>query len=170
MARSESGISAIFASTALASSSLLATALRSLMSSFIAALCAVTDPPDVAVGVCERTAVAAPLQLRGGLEDLGAGLLCLVHHRVDSRRAANDVIHHHAGEAAALRVHADIGREAFAPVEAHKRPPVRHEEHRDLVVVLDLPAEALRVAALRFLYVINAQKDPAAVRTHAASP
>src|SRR5438309_3903734 len=37
MARSESAISAIFASTALASSSLLATAFRSLTSSFIAA-------------------------------------------------------------------------------------------------------------------------------------
>src|SRR5207245_9482919 len=37
MARSESAISAIFASTALASSSLVATDFRSLMSSFIAA-------------------------------------------------------------------------------------------------------------------------------------
>src|SRR5438874_13711485 len=149
MARSESAISAIFASTALASSSLLATAFRSLPSSFIAArsssvsnarfllvavvllaafvglieasllrfaprllrvgliaaLRAVTDPPDVAVGVCERTTVPAPLQLRRGLEDLGAGLLCLVHHLVDALLAPNDVVHHDAGEAAALRVH-----------------------------------------------------------------
>src|SRR5439155_23940284 len=216
MARSEVSISAIFASKALASSSLLAADFRSLTSSFIAArsssvstlpfllvavlllavfclafvglletssasrrllrvwliaaLCAVTDPPDVAVGVRERTTVPAPLKLRRGLEDLGAGLLRLVHHLVDSLLTANDVVHHHAGEAAALRIHADIGREAFAPVEAHKRPPVRHEEHRDLVVVLDLPAEALRVEALRFLHVIDAQKDRADVRIHFASP
>src|SRR5439155_17685089 len=172
MARSESAISAIFASRALASSSLLAADFRSLTSSFIAArsssvstppfllvavllladfcvvfvglmekppsllrllrvrliaaLRAVTDPPDVAVGVCERPTVPAPLQLRRGLEDFGAGLLCLVHHLVNALLAANDVVHHHAGEAAALRVHADIGREAFAPVEAHERPPVRN--------------------------------------------
>src|SRR5439155_3487078 len=173
MARSESAISATFASTALASSSLLATAFRSLTSSFIAArsssvsnarfllvavvllaafvglietsllrftprllrvwliaaLRAVTDPPDVAVVVCERTAVSTPLQLRRGLGDLGAGLLCFVHHLVNSLLAANDVVQGHAGEATALRVHADVRREAFAPVEAHERPPVRDEEH-----------------------------------------
>src|SRR5437879_3124358 len=217
MARSESAISAIFASTALASSSLVATDFRSLMSSFIAArssfvinwrcvlvavvlladfcvafvglienllrfalrllrvwliaaLRAVTDPPHVAVGVCERTTVPAPLQLRRGLEDLGAGLLRLVHHLVNALLAANDVVHHHAGEAAALRIHADIGREAFAPVEAHERPPMRNEEHGDLVVVLDLPAEAFRVEALRLLHVIDAQKDRADVRIHFAPP
>src|SRR5207302_5816681 len=95
----------------------------------IAALRAVPDPPDVAVGVRKGTAVPTPLQLRRGLQDLGAGLLCLVHHLVNPLLAANDVVHHQAGEAAALRIHADIGREAFAPVEAHERPPVRNEEH-----------------------------------------
>src|SRR6266550_2835024 len=216
MARSELSISAIFASKALASSSLVAAVFRSLTSSFIAArssfvstppfllvavvlladfcvvfvglietsfasrrllrvwliasLRAVTDPPDVAVGVRERTTVPAPLQLRRRLEDFGAGLLRLVHYLVDSLLAANDVVHHHAGEAAALRVHADIGREPFAPVEAHERPPMRDEEHRDLVVVLDLPAEAFRVEALRLLHVIDAQKDRAAVRIHFAPP
>src|SRR5438445_1503439 len=184
MARSESAISAIFASTALASSSLLATAFRSLTSSFIAArsssvsnarfllvavvllaafvglietslprfaprllrvwliaaLRAVTNPPDVAVGVCERTAVSTPLQLRRGLEDLGAGLLCFVHHLVNSRLAADDVVQGQAGEAAALRVHANIGREALAPINAHERPPVRAQDHRAQVVLLELPA------------------------------
>src|SRR5436190_15648858 len=136
----------------------------------IVSLRAVADPPDVAVGVCERTAVPAPLQLRRGLEDLGAGLLCFVHHLVNPFLAANDVVQGQAGEAAALRVHADIGREAFAPVEADERPPVRDEEHRDLVVVLDLPAEAFRVEALRCLHVIDAQKDRAHVRIHFAPP
>src|SRR5204863_9004707 len=92
------------------------------------------------------------------------------HHLVDALLAANDVVHHHAGEAAALRVNADIGREALASVEAHERPPVRNEEHRDLVVVLDLPAEAFRVEALRLLHVIDAQKDRADVRIHFAPP
>src|SRR5207247_5601968 len=86
----------------------------------IAALRAVTDPPHVAVGVCERTTVPAPLQLRRGLEDLGAGLLCFVHHLVNSLLAANDIVQGQAGEAAPLRVHANIRREAFAPVEAHE--------------------------------------------------
>src|SRR6266850_3481641 len=76
----------------------------------IAALRAVTDPPDVAVEICERTTVPAPLQLRRGLEDLGAGLLGFVHHRVNSRLAANDVVHDHAGKAAALRIHANVRR------------------------------------------------------------
>src|SRR5882762_9339276 len=118
-ARSGAAISAIFASTALASSSLVAVAFRSLTISLIAArsssvspvrflsaladvwvalaglirappqmaislrvrllrvrliaaLRAVPDPPNVAVGVREGAAVPAPLQLRGGLEDLGA--------------------------------------------------------------------------------------------------
>src|SRR5437773_4444532 len=219
MARSESAISAIFASTALASSSLLAADFRSLTSSFIAArsssvstlpfllvavvlladfcvafvgliekllrsrsasrllrvgliaaLRAVADPPDIAVGVGERTAVPTPLQLSRGLEDLGPGLLCLVHHLVDSLLAPNDVVQGQAGEAAALRVHADVRREALAPVEAHERPPVRDEEHRDLVVVLDLPAEAFGVEALRLLHVIDAQQNRADVRIHFAPP
>src|SRR5207249_7435311 len=102
-------------------------ALRLLRVWLIAALRAVTDPPNVTVGVCERTAVPAPLQLRRGLEDLGAGLLCLVDHLVNALLAANDVVHHHAGEAAALRVNADIRREALASVEAHERSPVRDE-------------------------------------------
>src|SRR5256885_7131045 len=217
MARSELSISAIFASRALASSSLVAADFRSLTSSFIAArslfvstgpfllvgvvlladfcvvfvglmenllrfalrllrvwliasLRAVTDPPDVAVGVRERTTVPAPLQLRRGLQDLGAGLLRLVHHLVNALLAANDVVHHHAGKAAALRVHANVRREALAPIEAHERPPVRDEEHRDLVVVLDLPAEAFRVEALGFLHVVDAEKDRADVRIHSAPP
>src|SRR5439155_21677662 len=136
----------------------------------IASLRAVADPPDVAVGVCERTTVPAPLQLRRGLEDLRARLLCLVHHLVNSLLTANDVVQGQAGESAALRVHADIGREAFAPIEAHERSPVRDEEHRDLVVVLDLPAEAFGVEALRLLHVIDAQKDRAHVRIHFGLP
>src|SRR5205814_4387663 len=69
----------------------------------IASLRAVADPPDKAIGVCERTAVPAPLQLRRGLEDLGAGLLRFVHHLVNPLLAANDVVQGQAGEAAALR-------------------------------------------------------------------
>src|SRR5439155_27093141 len=103
----------------------------------IASLRAVADPPDVAVGVCERTAVSAPLQLRRGLEDLGAGLLCFVHHLVNSRLAANDVVQGQAGEPAALRVHANVRRQALAPVKAHERPAAPAEEHRNFVVRLD---------------------------------
>src|SRR5438309_7723871 len=220
MARSEAAISAIFASKALTSSSLLATALRSLTSSFIAArsssvstapfllvavvlladfcaffvglmktssrprsrggllrvwligaLRAVTDPPNIAVGIRERTAVPAPLQLRRGLEDLRARLLCFVHHRVDSRLAANHVVQGQSGEAIALGAHADIRCEALTPIEADQGSPVRDEEHRYLVVVLDLPAEAFRVEALRLLHVIHAKKDRADVCIHfRASP
>src|SRR5438477_10902817 len=99
---------------------LLRFAIRLLRVWLIASLRAVTDPPDVAVGVREGTTVPAPLQLRRGLEDLRAGLLCFVHHLVNSLFAANDVVQGQAGEAAALRVHADIGRQPFAPVEAHE--------------------------------------------------
>src|SRR5207237_8490384 len=95
----------------------------------IASLRAIADPPDVAVGVCERTAVPAPLQLRRGLEDLGAGLLCFVHHLIDSLLAADDVVQGQAGEAAALRVHANVRREALAPVEPHERTPVWDGAH-----------------------------------------
>src|SRR5207245_10783226 len=76
----------------------------------------------------------------------------------------------HACVAPTLLGHANIRGKAFAAVEAHARPPVRNEEHRDLVVVLDLPAEAFRVEALRLLHVIDAQKDRADVRIHSAPP
>src|SRR2546422_7016203 len=131
---------------------------------------AVPPPPAVPAGAGEQPAVPAPLQLRRGLEDLGVGLLCFVHHRVNSRLTANDVVQDHAREATALRADADIGRKALAPVEADERPPVRDEEHRYLVVVLDLPAEAFRVEALRLLHVTHAQKDRADLRIHSAPP
>src|SRR2546430_17572194 len=47
---------------------------------------------------------------------------------------------------------------------------MRDEKHRDLVVILDLPAKAFRVEALRLLHVIDAQKDRADVRIHFAPP
>jgi hypothetical protein len=47
---------------------------------------------------------------------------------------------------------------------------VRHEEHRDAEVLLDRPAQAVRVEALGPLHVPDAQEERADVRVHAVSP
>src|SRR6516165_7161192 len=131
---------------------------------------AVADVPYVAVRVGERTAVPAPLQLRRGHEDLPAGLLGLVQNFVDAVLAAHDVIEDDAAEAAALRARAHHVGEPVAAVEADQRTAVGNEEHRDLVVVLDLPAQPFRIEPLGPVHVLDAEEDRAHVRLHALSP
>src|SRR5215469_107855 len=131
---------------------------------------AVADVPDVAVWVGERTAVPAPLQLRRGLEDLPAGLLGLVQNFVDAALAAHDVIEDDTAEAAALRARAHHVGEPVAAVEPDQRAAVRNEEHRDLVVVLDLPAQPFGIKPPGPLHVLDTEEDRTHVRFHALSP
>src|SRR5262249_48364568 len=84
--------------------------------------------------------------------------------------AAHDVIEYHAAEAAALRAHAHHAGEPVAAVEADQRTAVGDEEHRDLVVVLDLPAQPFGVEPLGPLHVLDAEQDRAHVRLHACLP
>ena len=58
----------------------------------------------------------------------------------------------------------------LATVEADEGASVGFEEHRDAVVVLDLPAEPLRVELLRPGQVPDAEQNRADVRLHALSP
>ena|SRR4249919_1892443 len=74
----------------------------------VLSLGAVADAPDVAVRVREGTAVPAPLQGGGGLEDRGAGLLGLRHDLVDPLLAADHVGKDQPAEAAALRARAIV--------------------------------------------------------------
>src|SRR6266516_1037312 len=146
------------------------TACPLLRVGLVLSLGAVADVPDVTVRVRERTAVPAPLQLRRGLEDRPAGLPGLVQNFVDAVLAAHDVIEHDAAEAAALPAHAHHVGEPVAAIEADQRTAVRNEEHRDLVVVLDLPAQPFRVEPLGSLHVLDTEEDRAHVRVHALSP
>src|SRR5215831_15076324 len=136
----------------------------------VLSLGAVADVPDVAIRVGERSAVPAPLQLRRGLEDLPAGLLGLVQNFTDAVLAAHDVIEHDAAEAAALRAHAHHVGEPVAAVEADHRAAVWNEEHRDLVVVLDLPAQPFRIEALGPFHVIDAKQNRTDLRVHSNYP
>src|SRR5262249_5423181 len=136
----------------------------------VLALGAVADVPDVAIRVRERTAVPAPGQLRRGFEDRSAGPLGLVQNLVDAALAAHDVIEDDAAEAAALRARAHHAGEPVVAVEADQRTAVWNEEHRDLVVVLDLPAQPFRVEPLGSLHVLDTEEDRADVRFHALSP
>src|SRR5215467_14668443 len=136
----------------------------------VLSLGAVADVPDVAVRVGERSAVPAPLQLRRGLEDLPAGVLGLVQNFVDAVLAAHDVIEHDAAEAAALRAHAHHAGEPGAAVEADQRTAVGNEEHRDLVVVLDLPAQPFGVEPPGPVHVLDTEEDRTHVRFHALFP
>src|SRR5208337_1121987 len=120
---------------------------------------AVADVPDVAVGVREGTAVPAPLQGGGGLKDRGAGLLGFRHDLVDPRLAADYVVEDQPAEAVALRARAHRGGQAVSAVEANERAAMRHEEYRDVVVLLDLPAETLRVEPLGPAHVPDAKED-----------
>src|SRR5947199_79336 len=120
MARSEVSISAIFASRALASSSLVAAVFRSLTSSFIAAR--------------SSSVSTAPFLL------------------------------------VAVVLLADFFGAFVGLIENLLRFSLRLLRLWLIVSFLDLPAEALRVEALRFLHVIDAQKDRADVRIHFASP
>ena len=90
----------------------------------------------VAVRVREGSAVPARSVAAG--EDLSAGLLGLLHDRVDACLAAHDVIEDDAPETVALAACPNHVGQALAAVEADERAAVGHEEHRDLVVVLDL--------------------------------
>src|SRR5439155_23340207 len=146
------------------------TACSLLRVGLVLSLGAVADVPDVAIWVGERTAVPAPLQLRRGLEDLPAGLLGLVQNFTDAVLAAHDVIEDHAAEAAALRARAHHVGEPVAAVEADQRTTVWNEEHGDLVVVLDLPAQPFRVEPLGPVHVLDTEKYRAHVRFHALSP
>src|SRR5215469_12699326 len=128
---------------------------------------AVADVPDVAVRVGERTAVPAPLQLRGRLEDLPASVLGLAQNLVDAVLAAHDVIEDDAAEAAALWADAHHVGEPVAAVEADQRTAVWNEEHRDLVVDLDLPAQPFGIEPLGSLHVLDTEEDRAHVRFHA---
>src|SRR5882762_206198 len=101
----------------------------------ILSLRAVTDRPDVAVGVREGSAVPAPLQLRRGLEDLAAGLLGLVHDLVHALFATYDVVEDNAAEAVAVSTHAGALCQTVAAIEADERTAVWNEEHGDLVVL-----------------------------------
>src|SRR5262249_2979967 len=125
---------------------------------------------DAPPGLGQRPAVPAPLHPRRGLEDLPASLPGLLQNLADAVLAAHDVIEDHAAEAAALRAHAHHAGEPVAPVEADQRTAVRNEEHRDLVVVLDLPAQPFGVAPLEPLHALDAEQDRAHVRLHALSP
>src|SRR5262249_12204855 len=121
-------------------------------------------------GGARAPAFPAPLQLRRGLEDLPAGLLGLAQDFVDPVLAAHDVIEHDAAEAAALRAHAHHVSEPVAAVEADQRTAVGNEEHRDLVVVLDLPAQPFCVEALGPVHVIDAEQYRADLRVHSIYP
>src|SRR5215213_2891372 len=85
---------------------------------------AVADIPDVAVRVCEGSAVPTPLQLRRGLEDRRAGLLGLLHDLVDACLAAHDVVEDDATETAAVGAGPDHVGQALAAVEAYERAAV----------------------------------------------
>src|SRR5262249_33557654 len=115
-------------------------------------------------------AVPAPRQLRRRLEDRPAGLLSLLQNLADAVLAAHDVIEHDATEAAALRAHAHHAGEPAAAVKADQRTAVPHEEHRDLVVVLDLPAQPFGIEPLGPVHVLDTKQDRAHVRFHALSP
>jgi hypothetical protein len=56
--------------------------------------------------------------------------------------------------------------EPVATVEADQRTAVWNEEHGDLIVVLDLPAQPFGLEALGPLHVIDAKQDRADVRVH----
>src|SRR5262249_41505973 len=105
-----------------------------------------------------------------GLEDLPAGLAGLVQNLVDAVLAAHDVIEDHAAKTAARRAHAHHAGEPVAAVEADQRTAVRDEEHRDLVVVLDLPAQPFGIEPPGPVHVGDAEQDRAHVRLHALSP
>ncbi|GAA0955399.1 hypothetical protein Vau01_068160 [Virgisporangium aurantiacum] len=131
---------------------------------------AVAEAPDVAVRVGERAAVPAPRQVAGGLEDRRAGLLRLRENLVDPLLTPDDVGEDQPAEAAALRARAHLVGQAVAAVETDDRARVRLEEHRDAVVVLHLPAEALRVELLGPGHVPDAEEHRADVRLHFLSP
>src|SRR5215211_4807588 len=131
---------------------------------------AVADVPDVAIRVGEGSAVPAPLQLRRGREDLSARPLGLLQNFVDAVLAAHDVIEDDATKAAALRTQAHHVGESVAAVEADQGTAVWNEEHRDLVVVLDLPAQPFRIEASGSLHVIDAKQDRTDVRVHVIHP
>src|SRR5918996_5322034 len=143
---------------------------RLLRVGLVLSLGAVADVPDVAVRVRERAAVPAPLQVGGGLQDRGAGLLGFRQDLVDTRLAADHVGEDQPAEAAALRAGPHVGGQAVSAVEADQRAAVRLEEYRDPVVLLDLPAETLRVELLGPVQVLDAKEDRAHVRIHAVSP
>src|SRR5262249_32136727 len=105
-----------------------------------------------------------------GFEVRPAGLAGLVQHLVDAVLAAHDVVEHDAAEAAALRAHAHHAGEPVAAVEADQRTAVRDEEHRDLVVVLDLPAQPAGIEPPGPVHVGDAEQNRAHVRLHALSP
>src|SRR5262245_26575676 len=98
------------------------------------AVSAEADTPNEAIRVREGSAVAAPVQLGGGLEDRGAGLRGFVEDLVDAGLAAHDVLKDHPAEAAALPAHSVVGGEAVAAIKADHRASVLLEEDRDLVV------------------------------------
>src|SRR5262245_22842484 len=127
---------------------------------------AVADIPDVAVRVCEGSAVPAPLQLRRGLEDLRAGLLGLLYDLVDACLAAHDVAEDDATETAAVGAGPHHVGQALTAVEAYEGAAVGHEEDRDLVVALDLPAQTVHVEALGSLHVLDAKQNCAYIRVH----
>src|SRR5215211_5784319 len=127
---------------------------------------AVADIPDVAVRVCEGSAVPAPLQLRRGLEDVRAGLLSLLHDLVDACLAAHDVVEDDATETAAVGAGPHHVGQALAAVEAYECAAVGNEEDRDLVVALDLPAQTVHVEALGALHVLDAKQNCAYMRVH----
>src|SRR5438132_3906074 len=131
---------------------------------------AVPELPDITVRVGEGGAVPAPLLFRRGLEDLCAGLLSLSNDFVDARLAADDIVEDNAAEAAAVAVGAQANGfgQAVAAVEADQGTAVRNEEDRNFEVLLDLPAEAIRVEALGSLHVLNAKQDRADVRVHSS--
>ena len=88
----------------------------------------------------------------------------------DPRLAADHVGKDQPAEAAALRARAVVGGQPVAAVEADERAAIRLEEHRDAVVVLDLPAEALRVELLGPVHVTDAEEDRAHLCVHALPP
>src|SRR5206468_11924666 len=97
----------------------------------ILSLCAVAERPDVAIGVRERPAIPAPLQLRRGLEDLRTRLLGFGHDLVDALFATDDVIKDETAEAVAVSSHADHVCQSVAAIEADERTAVRDEEDGD---------------------------------------
>src|SRR5205823_10892253 len=90
-----------------------------------------------------------------------------IQNFVDAVLATHDVIEDDAAEAAALRAHAHHAGEPVAAVEADQRTAMWNEEHRDLVVVLDLPAQPFRIEPLGPVHVLDTEKDRAHVRLHA---
>src|SRR5258705_779891 len=136
----------------------------------IVSLRAVGDRPDEAIGVRERPAIPAPLQLRRGLEDLPAGLLVLVHDLVDPLFATNDVIKYETAEAVAVGRAADHFFQSFTALEANVLTAVLDEVDRNTPVDLDLPSKALGVETLGSFHVFDAKQDRAYVRVHALSP